>query len=202
MNAIDTAPSDSASPDNSSLSIAFSTIYTLDILSVIVQYLPWSVVVQVVHWPTPAPLVVEAEKRRRIFTLLDRFIPYNVKNPILLEAFFDRLENCEGAIIGSLPRLLLLSGTDAEKTLPAPRDLNIATSNGSSEAIHDFFEALGYHCSTVAPAPHHSKSVVYVERYTKETDSEVSGLMRPRTSVLTYSLGIGRSCRRKQDKNA
>lgn len=97
---------------------------------------------------------------------------------MILEEFFARLNDCDGAIVGSLPRLVLLSGTAFEQTSPSPRDLNIATMSGCSEAMHDFFENLGYESRTVAASPQHQNTAMHVERLTKEIEGEVSDLVR------------------------
>lgn len=159
--------------NRSDISPLFFSIYTLDILSVVVRHLPWPVLVQVTSWPSPAPKTVEPEKRRRIFELVRRFLPYEDSDTALVEEFFRRLEDCDGAITGSVPRLLLLTGTKYEEALPMARDLNIATPNGCTEAMFDFFERLGFESNVVQPAPQHQKSAMYIERMSLVKDNEV-----------------------------
>lgn len=159
--------------DGEPLSPSFTSIYTLDILTVLVKHLPWSVLAQVAFWPVPAPRTVGPEKRRRVFQSIRRFVPYTSDDTTLPEEFFSRLQQCEGAIIGSIPRLLLLSGTPYESELAEARDLNIATANGGLDPLFDFFEQLGFSGRSALPAPQHQRSAMYLERMTKSTDNEV-----------------------------
>lgn len=152
---------------------ALLSIYTLDILTMVVRHLPWVDLIRVAHWPQPAPLLVEPEKRRRIFSLLRRFVPVEYNMSKYIEEFFDRLHDCGGVINVSTVRVLLLSGTELGTGLPEPRDLNIATSSGMSDGMYEFFRSLGYESTAVNAAPHHNKSARHIERMTMDIEGEV-----------------------------
>jgi hypothetical protein len=83
---------------NGPLHPSFVQLYEVgDVLSVIVQWLPWPVVHVMAFWPVPGLLVARKELRRRMFNALSPFIHRKIA-----PMFFRELEDCQGVITGSV----------------------------------------------------------------------------------------------------
>lgn len=90
-----------------------------------------------------------------------------------MDEFFTKLEQCDGAVIGSVARHLFLSNDPKLENVPRPRDLNIVTSFMYSEQLYDFFLSLGYKAAPYPIEAIYRKSVDHADLFTKMVGDEV-----------------------------
>jgi hypothetical protein len=143
-------------------------IYTLDILSNILQHLSWQSLLLWQGMPGAGPYARFVEIRRRVFLALSPFIPRRQ-----VPTFLDALQGSEGLIVGSVARQVQLWGSDHEGNQPI--DLNVIIGRSAQDLIHQVLLDCGYQSENDLPRPLYSRLVAKLEVYTQ---TQANGLVR------------------------
>ncbi|KAF6754002.1 hypothetical protein DFP72DRAFT_1068854 [Ephemerocybe angulata] len=112
------------------------------------------------------PLFVEKEIRRRIRVAVSPYV-----HPDHFDEFALVLQECEGAIIGSVVREVLLENG----SVPMPRrpaNLNLVTRLCLEDPMRSFLHGLGYTSVVLDPSERSNESVDLVERFTLDVEHE------------------------------
>ncbi|KAF6752797.1 hypothetical protein DFP72DRAFT_849572 [Ephemerocybe angulata] len=136
-------------------------IYHGDVLMNMVPHFHWANLVMLLNFPFPGPELAEKEMRLRIFEALKTFIP-----PSDIPEFFDVLDLCEGAVVGScFPGRLSKS---------KPFDLNVALGHDREDPMNSFLSRLGFQSTVQDPVKEIcGDSVGRVEVYRKRIGTKV-----------------------------
>lgn len=140
-------------------SLVKPNLYTKDILSNILVYVPFSTLLDAAKWDHPAPEIAFLEQKYRIF---DYMSMYMSRNSCL--QFFEALEECRGVIIGEIPMRLVSDDPPTNGDLPT---LEIAVRIGRNDPLSAFFERQGYNSVVDDPEPYYKDSVDLMERFTR-----------------------------------
>ncbi|KAF6747084.1 hypothetical protein DFP72DRAFT_854771 [Ephemerocybe angulata] len=141
-------------------------IYQGDLLMNMVPHFHWLNLIMLLNFPSPGPEIAEKEIRLRIFDALTPFIP-----KADIPEFFDVLDMCDGAVIGSVMRQILLSGSSANIS---PFDLNVILAHDREDPLNSFLYRLGYQSSVEEPVKELcGNSVDRVEVYRRGTGADI-----------------------------
>lgn len=136
-------------------------LWSFDLLSEIALYATWPTLISMSHWPAPAPVVAEREKRNRIFDQLVTYFPRQA-----LAELFSLLSECEGAIFGPVVWEILNGklGSLDPKEPAAPLDVVVRA--GMNDPFNPFLAGIGFESSTQAPSAEYEGVVETMEVYT------------------------------------
>lgn len=146
-----------------------NSIYHIDYFTHILPHICWSTLVSMVLWPSFAPSLVQQEIRRRVVCVIARFMPTDTVVPL-----FDRLDECDGIIVGAAVRQILLLHmlTDAEWDMRLTLDLAVPPSG--RDGIYNFLLDMGYSpIPSAKPCQYHRKTVREVRRLVRRVDDKV-----------------------------
>ncbi|KAF6754976.1 hypothetical protein DFP72DRAFT_1123600 [Ephemerocybe angulata] len=145
----------------------------------IVTHLPTNRLHEALQWCEDGRHVIEEELRRRVFDALAGFIPLK-----RCEEFFDRLHECEGAIIGSVVRAVLLVNSSVQPSRP-PANLDVVTRLCLDDPMRTFFHELGYDSTVLHPRDRERGYVDLIERFEMVVDGKMNAII-PGSVIVFY----------------
>ncbi|KAJ3514166.1 hypothetical protein NMY22_g14830 [Coprinellus aureogranulatus] len=147
---------------------SFTKLWSFDLISEIALYASWASLIAMSHWPGPAFVVVEREKRNRIFDALATYIPRR-----FMLSFFTELSESDGAIFGPVVWEILDGWIDTANPKVKIPTLDIAVRSGMNDSLHRFLVDLGFSSKPEAPPAVYRQSTGTVEVFTKVANGKV-----------------------------
>ncbi|RXW13432.1 hypothetical protein EST38_g12421 [Candolleomyces aberdarensis] len=168
------------------LHTSFQSIYINEILSMVASYLPWTSLYRMRFWPGDCAKIVQAESRRRIFGVIERFVALdNIRN------FVDLLHATDTIILGAAVRYVLLLNHPAH-TPTMPSVLELATTEAMVDEWEQLLSSLGYESTERYPEASYKNRVKIVldfERVLEDGTSTQVVLLVAKTSPLSVMIG-------------